>query len=199
MEGFKKADGIIELITKYISYASGALAFIIAMLVTINIITTKLFNWSIPSCNDWVSYLFCGMFYFAISYVRLSTGLVSVDIFTNKFPKSVNNAISFFSDLLGLILHSLIGYYSISLMAKNFKYHVLSSTAKGNFELWPFNLIVVVFSFMFAFTMLWHIIRQLVYSKNDEQRNVDDPKHVLSVDARTEEVSEKQIKEDQAR
>lgn len=69
MEGFKKADHIVESITRYISYASGVLAFLIAVIVTINIITTKLFNWSIPSCNDWVAYLFCGMFYFAISFV----------------------------------------------------------------------------------------------------------------------------------
>lgn len=128
--------------------------------------------------------------------MRLSTGLVSVDILTNKFPKTVNDTISIFSDIVGLILYSLIGYFSISLLSKNMKYHVASSTAKGSFELWPFNLIVVVFSFMFAFTMIWHIIRTVV---NKNQRNADDPKHVLSVDARVEQVSQEKIEEDKVK
>ena len=196
MERFLKVDKTLEAITRYISYASGVIAFLIAVIVTINIITTKLFNWSIPSCNDYVAYMFCGMFYFAISYVRLSTGLVSVDIFTNKFPKAVNNVITVVSDILGFVLYGMIGYFSIALMLKNMQYHVTSSTAKGNFELWPFNLIVVVFSFMFAFTMLWHIVR-LCFNKGE--RNSDDPKHVFSKDARVEEVSQEKIKEDEAK
>lgn len=196
MERFYKVDKTIEAVTRCISYASGIIAFLIAVIVTVNIITTKLFNWSIPSCNDWVAYMFCGMFYFAIPYVRLSTGLVSVDIFTNKFPKAVNNVITVISDLMGLVLHGMIGYYSISLLKKNMQYHVTSSTAKGNFELWPFNLIVVIFSFVFAFTMIWHIIRLFV---NNNERNTDDPKHVFSKDARVEEVSQEKIEEDKAK
>lgn len=193
MERFYKIDRTVETITKYFSYVSGIVAFLIAVIVTINIITTKLFNWSIPSCNDWVAYLFCIMFYFAIPFVRLSTGLVSVDILTNKFPKTVNNMITVFSDVLGFVLHGMIGYYSISLLQKNIKYHVTSSTAKGNFELWPFNLIIVVFSILFSLTMLWHIVRTFVDSG---KRNIDDPKHVFSMDARVPEVSQQKIEED---
>ena len=195
METFQKIDKTVKAIFRWISYISAALTFIIAVMVTINILGLKIFNWSIPSCNDWVSYLFCGMFYFAIGFVRLDMGLVSVDTLTNHFPKKVNMAISVFSDIAGAVIFVLIGYFSISLLGKNYKYKLMSSTAAGHFPLWPFNLIVVIFSFLLAFTMIWHILETFLIQK---EINIDDPKHEMSKEARTETVTRKQIEEDKA-
>ncbi len=169
MERFCKIDNIVENVFKWMSYVSGILTFIIAVLVTVNIITTKLFSWSIPSATDYVSYMFCGLFYFAIGYVRLTQGLVAVDIFTQHFPSVVNDIITIFSDLVATGLYGMIGFYALPLMQKNMKYHVSSSTAAGSFELWPFNAIVMIFSLLFAFTMIWHIVRLFVYKQNGER------------------------------
>lgn len=169
MERFFKVDCAVETGFKWISYLSGILTFIIAVVVTINIITTKLFSWSIPSASDWVSYLFCGMFYFAISYVKLTQGLVAVDIFSNHFPGIVNDVISIFSDLAAAVLYGMIGYYALPLLQKNLKYHIMSSSGTGAFPLWPFNGIVMIFSTLFALTMLWHIVRLIVYRMHGER------------------------------
>lgn len=169
MDRFAKIDCAIENGFKRISYLSGFLTFIIAIVVTINIITTKLFSWSIPSATEWVSYLFCGMFYFAISYVKLSQGLVAVDILSVHFPPVVNDIITIFSDLAAAALYGMIGYYALPLLQKNLNYHVMSSTGTGAFPLWPFNGIVMVFSTLFAFTMIWHIVRLLVYRQHGER------------------------------
>ena len=169
MERFFKIDCAIETLFKWISYLSGILTFIIAVVVTANVITTKLFTWSIPGATEWVSYLFCGMFYFAISYVKLSQGLVAVDILSNRFPPVVNDIVTIFSDLAAAVLYGMIGYYAFPLLQKNMQYHIMSSTGSGAFPLWPFNGIVMVFSSLFAFTMLWHIVRLFVYKQHGER------------------------------
>ena len=169
LERFYKVDGIVENVFKWLSYVSGIASFLIGFLVTLNIITSKLFNWSIPSVNDWVSYMFLLMFCFAISYVRLSQGLVSVDILTKRFPDKLNDAITVFSDIVGFVLYGLIGYYAWPLMLKNLKYHVRRSYTKGSFDLWPFNLVLMIFFSLFALTMIWHIIRLFVYKQHGER------------------------------
>ncbi len=169
MERFCKIDNAVENVFKWLSYVSAVLTFMIAVLVTINIITTKLLSWSIPSATDYVSYMFCALFYFAIGYVRLTQGLVAVDIFTQRFPPIVNDIITVFSDLVAIGLYGMIGCFALPLMQKNMKYHVSSSSATGSFELWPFNAIVMIFALLFALTMVWHIVRLFVYKQHGER------------------------------
>lgn len=160
---FFKVDVAIETVLKYISYLAGGITFLIALFVTINIVTTKVFTWSIPGVTEWVTYLFIGMIYFSIGYVRLSMGLVSVDVISNHLPNVVNDVITVLSDIAGAVCYGMIARYAWPLLMSNLQLHVYSSTGKGKFLLWPFNLIVMVFAGVFAFTMLWHIVRMLVY------------------------------------
>jgi TRAP-type C4-dicarboxylate transport system permease small subunit len=163
LERFFRVDVAIENVLKYISYLSGAITFFIALFVTINIITTKVFTWSIPSVTEWVTYLFIGMIFFSVSYVRLSMGLVSVDVISNHLPGVVNDIIAVLSDLVGAVCYGMIAWYAWPLAVDNFKLKVYSSTGVGRFPLWPFNIVIMIFSGVFAFTMLWHIVRLFVY------------------------------------
>ena len=160
---FFKIDVAIETVLKYISYIAGAITFLIALFVTINIVTTKVFTWSIPGVTEWVTYLFIGMIYFSIGYVRLSMGLVSVDVISNHLPSAVNDAVTVLSDIAGAVCYGMVARYAWPLMLSNLQLHVYSSTGTGKFLIWPFNAIIMVFAGIFAFTMLWHILRLFVY------------------------------------
>lgn len=163
IKSFFKVDICIEKGLKYISYLATIIALIIAVSATVNIITTKLLTWSVPNVNMWITYLFIGLVFFSVPYVRLTTGLISVDIITNRFPDKLNDIITIVSDLVGFICYGLISRYAYPLLVTNYTHHVTSSTGVGNFPLWPFNLILMIFSGLFALTMLWHIVRLIVY------------------------------------
>ena len=158
---FQKIDGVIVKILKKISIISGLLMAIIAVLATANVLTSKILTWSIPSVNDWITYLFVGVVYCSIAYCRLGDGLISVDILSAHYPKIVKNIFSMICDLIGGFIFVMIVKCSIPLFKNNFDLNVMSSTGKGSFPLWPFNLAIVVFSAIMALAMAWGIVRTI--------------------------------------
>lgn len=168
---FRKIDSAITKLFGKIAVLSGIFMIIIAFLATANVITSKMLKWSIPSVNDWVTYLFLGAVYCSIAYVRLGSGLISVDILSSHYPAVVKNLLSIAADVLGFGIFFMIFYNSIPLLKKNYAFHVMSSTGSGAFPLWPFNLIVVIFTLIMAFCCIWCIIRVFVNGITKKQND----------------------------
>lgn len=165
---FSKIDKLLLKIFGKISILSGIFMIIISFLATANVLTSKLFKWSIPAANDWVTYLFLAAVYCSIVYVRLDTGLIAVDLLSSKYPAVVKNLISIIADVCGIIIFGAIFRYSLPLFQQNFKYHTMSSTATGAFPLWPFNLIIIIFTLLMIVAMIWCILRVFIHGITKE-------------------------------
>ena len=174
---FYKLDKKLTKIFGKISILSGIFMIIISYLATANVLTSKLFKWSIPAANDWVTYLFLAAVYCSIVYVRLDTGLIAVDLLSSHYPPVVKNILSIVADGCGIAIFGAIFRYSIPLLQQNFKYHAMSSTANGAFPLWPFNLIIIIFTLLMMLAMIWCILRVFV---NGITREI--PKDVSTAD-----------------
>ena len=172
---FKRIDKIIMSITKSVSLISGILMVIIAVLATANVLTSKIGKWSIPGVNDWITYLFLGVVYCSIAFVRLDSGLIQVDILSNHYPPVLKNILGIISDLFGIGIFALIFWYGIPLFKENLRFKQMSSTAAGSFVLWPFNLIILIFSIMMIIAIIWSIIRVFVYGITKPQPGKEKP------------------------
>jgi TRAP-type C4-dicarboxylate transport system permease small subunit len=165
---FLKIDKTVTEISRKISLISGIIMIVISVLSTANVLTSKILKWSIPGANDWVTYLFLAAVYCSIVYVRLGSGLISVDLISAHYPPLVKNIISILADLCGIAIFGAISIYSVPLLQSNIKYHSMSSTASGAFALWPFNLIVIIFSILMGLAMIWCILRIFVHGITKE-------------------------------
>ena len=138
---FSKIDKLLIKIFGKIALLSGIFMIIISFLATANVLTSKLFKWSIPAANDWVTYLFLAAVYCSIVYVRLDTGLIAVDLLSSHYPAIVKNLISIIADVCGILIFGAIF---------------------GAFPLWPFNLIIIIFALLMIVAMIWCILRVFV-------------------------------------
>ena len=117
---FVKADAIVLKILKWISYPPAVMMVIVALLATINVITSKFFHIMVPSCNDWITYLLIPIVFMSIGHVHLDRGLVVVDFVNKHYPKWLLTIIDIVSNILLIGLNGFIGWRAYVLMADNF-------------------------------------------------------------------------------
>ncbi len=158
---FVKADAIVLKILKWISYPPAVMMVIVALLATINVITSKFSHIMVPSCNDWITYLLIPIVFMSIGHVHLDRGLVVVDFVNKHYPKWLLTIIDIVSNILLIGLNGFIGWRAYVLMADNFAAKAWSSTSAGKFYIWPFNFLLGTGMVIFAFTSFWCILRDI--------------------------------------
>ena len=158
---FRKADGFVVKVFKYISYPPAVLMMFIAVMATVNVITSKIFHTIVPSVNDWITYLLIPIVFLSISHVQLDRGLVVVDVLNKRYPKWLLNVIDVISNFCLIGLNGFISWRAFVLMLDKFAHKEISSIDAGHFYLWPFCLILGFGMLCFAFTSFWCILRTI--------------------------------------
>lgn len=158
---FAKADALVVKIFKYISIPPAFLMVIVALLATVNVITSKLFHVVVPSCNDWITYLLIPIVFLSIGHVHLDRGLVVVDFVNKHYPKWLLDVIDIISNVLLIALNGFLGYRAFVLMVQKYQIKEFSSVDAGHFYMWPFCLLLGFGMVCFAFTSFWCILRTI--------------------------------------
>ena len=166
METFKKIDNIVISIEKWLSYSAPIILIIMALIATVNVLTSKIFVVSVPGNIMWITYLLIPVTYFACPFEQSHRGFMTVDAFSSKYPKIGQQILQYFSDLFGAAIYALCGYAAIPLLRDDFMYKTLSETGSQGFVLWPFDLILIVMCFVLAFSFLWNIARRIAWKGN---------------------------------
>lgn len=161
--GFRKADKNVLKWSEYCGYAGAAAVLVIMVIGVVDVILSKTIKSSVPSGNEWITYLNVLIVYAPLAYVQLSRGHVQVDLIREKIPPSGQKAVRIFSLVFSLIVFLLLFYCGIKLMSNQISSGQRSSSdalAKGAFDLWIFGAIYTVGCAMAAFSFLWCIIRE---------------------------------------
>lgn len=159
---FWKADRCLVKVTKLVSYIPPICLLAVAIIATINIITTKLFHWGVPSVNDWISYFLIPIVYLALAYVQLDQGMVSVDFVSKRFPRIFNEILITLWDLIFSLAAFYISKNMFGLTMEYMQLHKRSSLLAGSFPLWPLALILGVGMLLYGVSTLWIIARRFV-------------------------------------
>lgn len=160
--GWGKADSIIVKIIRYISYVSAVCLVGIMLVAFFNVLGEKIIHQGIPSSTEIIKYLHVPVVFLCAGYVTLDRGHTSIDLLSAKFPMAVQNAISFFSFVLGAVVCAFVGYRGVVQMLKHMETHAMSSVTGFGFPLWPFSLLFAFGFFLLAFSFLWSIVRLVV-------------------------------------
>lgn len=126
-----------------------------------NVCTTKLFHFAINNTTELVQYLLVPIVYCAVAKVQMDGGLMHVDLISRLFPQRLQDVIGSIGALLGTVMYGFAGYSAVSLLQRNYALHKTASSSVTSFEIWPFVLVYVVFSFLLAIALLWSLVRAL--------------------------------------
>ncbi len=172
LTGFGRADRVVLRVSRCISYIVGAAILIIMLLALLNVITSKLFKFSIPSATEWITYLNILAVFPAVAFVQLDRGHTRVDLLDHLMPGAGKKIIEVFSDLLGAGVCVLLSWRAFVLFEDQLRMGTMSSSSaltKGAFPLWPFSLALGLFCALWMLTFLWSILRCFIRTHEKEE------------------------------
>ena len=167
LQGFWKVDSMICRIAGTISKVTPFIIIIMALGATVNVIINKTLGTSIPSVNDWISFLMIPVVWLCLAQVTLKGKLVSVDFLSKHFPVILNRIIQALGYLIGAAVTFYIMTRQWSLMKSNYESGKLSSTSGLNFVLWPFSAILAIGLGLSALAFIWMSVRQFVPERQE--------------------------------
>ena len=146
--------------TRWFSYLGGIALLLMAIMLFVNIVSSKVFHKSFSNVNDLVDYLLIACVYCCAADCQLNGGgLVQVDIFFRMFPYGMKKVVKGVGYLLGFAMYSFTGYEAFSLLSKYFQYKETASASSSSFVIWPFCLLFIIGSFVLALALLWSVVR----------------------------------------
>lgn len=108
----KKIDKIIFRLMWVCSALSGCSLLVVALLCTINAITSKSVGIAIPNGTEWVAYLNIAVVFLAMAYIQVERGHTVVDLFSTKYPKALQKAVTVIGHVLGAVICLMMTYFS---------------------------------------------------------------------------------------
>jgi len=132
--------------TKWMSYVAALALGIVTLVCFVDVITWKLFGWTVPSATDLVTYLNLVLVFMAAAYVQMDRGSVAIELLQNKFQKVVRLATRVFGWVLGAGVCLFAAYRGWFRLADMYNTNAMAEGA-WHFRLWPFQA-VLVFGFV---------------------------------------------------
>ena len=161
---FLKADKIVFTVAKWYSVIAAICIIVAMVLCVLDVVTSKLFNYTISIGVELVTWLLIPIVYTTLAYIQLDGGHINVDLVQKHLPKGVNDIINGFNCLLGCAMCVYTGHRSWILAMSYLAKHEKSSLASYGFVLWPFAMLIAIGFFTLAFTYLWTILRMIFKS-----------------------------------
>jgi len=161
-EKLRKADKTVFNISKYFSYLGGFAVILALLMSVIDIVLVKVFSSSLPSTNEWVTYLNLAMIFPGLAYVELERGHTDVRLFDNKFPPIVTRIIRIFSLLLAagvMLFLTWRGFICFQTFLKNGDMSSTNAFQPLAFKIWIFALVYFLGNLACFLSFVWTIVR----------------------------------------
>lgn len=161
-------DDRVFSVMKVISYASAVCLLVVAVLSTVDVITSKLFSFGITNATDIVTYLNIPVVFLSAAYVQLERGHTHIDLIYTHFTMPAQKVIHIVGNLLGIFISGFTGYHAVILTAQKFATVAKSTSAASAFVIWPFAALIAIGFFLLAAAFFWSLIRQFFFSPREE-------------------------------
>ncbi len=162
-DGMRKVDAVASKIIRFMGYFSAVCLLVMALWSTVNVIYSKITLNSIPSTMDWIAYLLVPVVFLSVGMDIMASGMISVDLITDRFPLGLRKTIIAIGYLIGAVISAIMCQQQFSRMRTAFATHSKSSPLeKLAFPLWPFSLIMTIGLAVMTFTMVWYMMRYFV-------------------------------------
>jgi TRAP-type C4-dicarboxylate transport system permease small subunit len=143
---YGRLDRWFTRFTKWMSYVAALALGVVTLVCFVDVITWKLFGWTVPSATDLVTYLNLVLVFMAAAYVQMDRGSVAIELVQNKFQKMVRLATRILASVLGAGVCLFAAYRGWFRLVDMYNSNAMADGA-WHFRLWPFQA-VLVFGFV---------------------------------------------------
>lgn len=155
-------DKIIFKIMKGVSWLAGISLLAVAVLCTVDALSSKFLSASVPSGTDWVTYMNIPVVFLSMGFIQVERGNTVVDLLSCKFSKKVEKAVKVAGYAIAVFMCGLLGRCGFVMMMEKLQKHTLSSGQMSAFPVWPFALIVALGYTLAAVSFFWCILREFL-------------------------------------
>lgn len=165
----KKLTGFVDHLSLFLARIASVIFWIVVILVAVNIVGRKLFNFTIAGIIEIVQYGMLVVMTLSMARTTFTGGHVTVSIITGRLPKAVRCIIEFLGLLLSAALVAAAAYICIQYVPKTF----ISGQVTERYKI-PFYLIYGFMTFgliISSLTFLFNAVRSLFTSGSKEDEN----------------------------
>jgi len=147
---------LMNKITERLSFVSRVSLFIIFILMSCDVISTKIFNWSIIGTKAYVEALMIFVVFFTVPFVTAEKSHIFVDII--KYPPKIKGVLDIIHFFLGFLLAGVFTWRTIVFVLQSKQSGSVMTGTEGwmNLPIWPIALVLV---FGFAATTFLYIVQ----------------------------------------
>jgi len=152
----------------FVVYLSGLFVLLIMVLTSLEVCLRKFANTSIPGVLEITAQLMVGIGLLGVSYVQQKKEHISVDIISNKLPRSFLKISDLFIYLLGLFITGVFCWQGFVAFSNSFmrNEYVL---ALIKVPVWPGKLIVAVSMLLIVIRFLLDIVHYFIPPVESQQ------------------------------
>jgi len=154
MERLLRWQGIAE---RAFSIASAALIMLMMVLTTTDVFLRYVLNSPIPNVFEVEEFFLIGVVYFGLAYIQAMRGHITMDILTMRLRQKVQVGLTLFSDVVGLLIFSIIVWRSGIFAWESF---VIGGTTMGlaEYPLWPAKTVLPIGIALLCLRLVFNII-----------------------------------------
>lgn len=154
-----RIDWIIERITFYISWISVACIVVMAFLAVIDVILAKTVGSGIAVQKEIIEECMVPVFVLFVGNVQMTEGLMSVDIISKHYNRTLKRIQGTVTSILGTAIMSFAGWRIFILFQDYLRKQTRASQMMTSIKVWPFALCLSIGLFILALTFLWTLVR----------------------------------------
>jgi TRAP-type C4-dicarboxylate transport system permease small subunit len=161
----KPVENGITSLNKWCSFLAAFFVALIMVIATIDVITVKLFSFSVPAGKNFIAEFNALIVFMAISYVAIERGHIRITIIENRVSAGIAHAFKLLGHALGALTIGFCTWRAMILVLDSYNRHIYKYGAL-DYPLWPFQLVSVVGFALLAITFIMLFIKEVKSPRN---------------------------------
>jgi TRAP-type C4-dicarboxylate transport system permease small subunit len=169
LKGRKLFLSIIDSFTKvsrWISIAAATCLGLAMLIGTIEVISTKFFNWPLPGSTELIEELNVGISLLAIAAVAMLRGHIRITILEHYMPKVLSFFFVTLSYVFGILLSALITWRTFVLLQTSIENQVIKGASMLGMPVWPGNLVCLIGFALLLVAFVLLLCKQIIIRQN---------------------------------
>lgn len=161
-------------VSNVLATVSGVIMIGMMTVLFVDVVLSKLFNWSVPRQIELVTYFHVPVVYLALLAVQLTESHATVDLLYDRFSPRLQSVFDLIWNVLGIGICAFETYTSLLFTIEKLTLNTLSNTKNG-FVVWPFCAAMCLGWLLMGLSYIWCIIRSF-YRENETAASGEEEK-----------------------
>ena len=160
-----RIDRVIEMVTmvtKWLTYISSISIAIMLLINIIEVLGTKLFNWSLIGYLELTEQLMVAVSLLPIAYIAMERGHIRITMVADRLPSIGRYVFEIIGYILGILIMAFCAWRACAQM--QYALNTKLATNVLSIPIWPTNLIIMIGFGLLFFSWLLLLVKKITLS-----------------------------------